>query len=364
MPDDTLWELKPHTAAKHAILRRYLQGYYPKLSRSYKRIMVVDGFAGPGVYLDGEDGSPIVALDALEQHGDFDNMAKCSFKFLFIEERRDRVNVLRDILKARNVAANVDVMVRHGTFEHHVEEALEELRRRPGMPAFFMLDPFGVKGLSLDVLRRIAGYAKTELLISFMYQSTNRFHTTPEFRQHLGDFVDVGEWSQIERLQGDKRKDFLRGLYERGLGSVGMEYVRLFEMRDERNQPEYFLAFASHSPYGLRVIEDAMWTADQARGAQFSDFTAPDPQQGMLFEPEPEYAELEKLITDHFAGRSDVPIREVNDFVLKGTDFRETHGRTVLSEAHRKGLVTVTPPLGKSANYWGEGTTVTFLPPE
>lgn len=141
-----------------------------------------------------------------------------------------------------------------------------------------------------------------------------------------------------------------------------MEYVRLFEMLDERNQPEYFLAFASHSPHGLRVIEDAMWTADQARGAQFSDYAAPDPQQGLLFEPAPEYAELEKLILDHFAGQRDVPIHEVNDFVFKGTDFRETHGRAVLSEAHGKGLVTVRPPLGKPANYWGEGTTVTFMP--
>lgn len=186
MPDDTVWELKPHTAAKHAILRRYLQGYFPKLARSYKKVMVVDGFAGPGVYAGGEDGSPVVALDALEKHRDFANMAKCRFRFLFIEERRDRVDVLRGILSARSVASNVEITIQHGTFEHHVEEALGELRRRPGMPAFFMLDPFGVKGLSLGVLRRIAGYAKTELLISFMYQSTNRFHTTPEFRQHLG----------------------------------------------------------------------------------------------------------------------------------------------------------------------------------
>ncbi|MXZ89176.1 MAG: three-Cys-motif partner protein TcmP [Dehalococcoidia bacterium] len=364
MADDTLWDMKPHTAMKHAILRRYLQGFYPKLSRWHDRIMVVDGFAGPGVYKGGEDGSPIVALDALEEHSDFANMGDCSFTFLFVEERKDRVDVLQGILDERGVVANVEPRVCHGTFESHVLGALAELRRQPGMPAFFMLDPFGVKGLPLRVLREIAEFPKAELLVSYMYQSTNRFRATPELQPHLDDFFGMREWRQAEQYKGDERKDFLRDLYERRLGSIGMEYVRMFEMRDELNQPEYFLAFATHSPHGLRVMEDSMWKADQSRGAEFSDFAAPSPLQGVLFPPEPDYANLETLLVGHFRGRRNVPIHEVNDFVLKRTDFRETHGRTALKKAAEESRVTVDRPLDKAPNYWGEGTTVTFLPPE
>ncbi len=364
MPDDTLWDMKPHTAMKHTILRRYLQGFYPKLSRWHDRIMVVDGFAGPGVYKGGEDGSPIVALDALQEHSHFANMADCRFTFLFVEERKDRVEVLQGILAERSVVDNVEPRVSHGTFEHHVVGALAELRREPGMPAFFLLDPFGVKGLPLRVLREIAEFPKSELLVSFMYQSTNRFRTTPELQPHLDEFFGTREWAKAEQFEGEQRKLFLRGLYQRQLKGVGMEYVRTFEMKDELNQPEYFLAFATHSAEGLRVMEDAMWKADRSRGTEFSDYSAPSPLQGILIPPEPAYADLEALLLGHFRGRRSVPIREINEFILKSTDFRETHGKTTLKDAAAKSAVTIDRPLDKPPNYWGEGTTVTFLRPE
>ena len=55
-PRETLWEMEPHTAAKHTILRRYLQGWIPIMSRlvgrwashGRGRLVMLDGFCGPG----------------------------------------------------------------------------------------------------------------------------------------------------------------------------------------------------------------------------------------------------------------------------------------------------------------------------
>ena len=60
----TVWPLDPHTAAKHAILRRYLDAWIPIMSRYHGRVLYIDGFAGPGIYEHGEPGSPLIALDA------------------------------------------------------------------------------------------------------------------------------------------------------------------------------------------------------------------------------------------------------------------------------------------------------------
>ena len=364
MPEDTVWELKPHTAAKHSILRRYLQAYFPKLASTQTRLVFIDGFAGPGEYEGGEPGSPIVALDSLTEHSHFPKMSNCRFTFLFIEERKDRFDNLRAILEERDDLPNVAMAMRCGTFEEHMVKVLSDLGERTMAPAVVMVDPFGPKGLPLKLLRRLADYSKTELLVSLMYEPISRFLEHPTFESHLDDLFGTRDWRDAAGLEADAKKAFLSQLYARQLREIGMEHVRLFEMRDGGNRTEYFLAFATHHKEGLRVIKDAMWNVDRAGGIEFSDFTAPSPEQGTLFTAEPKYEELRKLVMGQFVGQHGVPIEEVNDFVLIDTPFRETHGRKVLGLAEKGETVTVTRPSGKTKAYWNVGTTVTFLPPE
>ncbi|MFV2045518.1 MAG: three-Cys-motif partner protein TcmP, partial [Anaerolineales bacterium] len=68
MPDSTLWALEPHTTGKHKVLRGYLDAWFPILGTWSGRILFIDGFAGPGEYRGGEQGSPQIALDALLKH--------------------------------------------------------------------------------------------------------------------------------------------------------------------------------------------------------------------------------------------------------------------------------------------------------
>lgn len=362
-----LWKIKPHTLAKHEILRRYLQAYYPKLASTRDLIVFVDGFAGPGVYAGGEDGSPVIALDALTRHSHLPNMKSCRFQFLFIEEDRARFEMLKATVDSRQHPPNAEVTVRHGTFEKHIGEAFDGLERvkdlglMPPRPSFVMVDPFGVKGLPLDLLRRLAEFPKTELLVSLMYEPISRFLEKPGIESHLDGLFGTREWRDAVSLAPSDKKMFLSALYARQLGGIGMEHVRLFEMRDGGNRTEYFLAFATHHREGLRVMKDAMWKVDQSGGVTFSDFTAPSPEQATLFGAEPNHDQLCDLMLGRFAGQQGVPIETINEFVLVETAFRETHGRDVLRKAQKEGSVKV-ERLGekKSKNYWGTGTRVTF----
>ncbi len=83
----TVWPLEPHTAAKHAILKYYLQAWAPimtsqaaKVRGPSRPIRFIDGFAGPGVYAGGEDGSPLLAIKAALQHdATFHVRLRCQF---------------------------------------------------------------------------------------------------------------------------------------------------------------------------------------------------------------------------------------------------------------------------------------------
>ena len=72
---DTLWRLEAATAAKHRLLKKYLDAWWPILlqpSAGPRPLMAarnyVDAFAGPGESVGGEEGSPVFALDRLLRH--------------------------------------------------------------------------------------------------------------------------------------------------------------------------------------------------------------------------------------------------------------------------------------------------------
>ena len=58
---------------------------YPRSSGWNRRVLFLDGFAGPGVYADGEPGSPLIVLSTLVSHSAFERLSATEFAFLFVE---------------------------------------------------------------------------------------------------------------------------------------------------------------------------------------------------------------------------------------------------------------------------------------
>ena len=67
-PKTPLWPLEPHTRGKHLVLKSYLDAWFPIMGSWNGRILFIDGFAGPGEYEGGEEGSPLIALRSLKDH--------------------------------------------------------------------------------------------------------------------------------------------------------------------------------------------------------------------------------------------------------------------------------------------------------
>ena len=63
-PTEVLWARDPHTAAKHTLLRRYLNAWFPIMARQFREtgITFLDGFAGPGEYTNASESSPTIAI--------------------------------------------------------------------------------------------------------------------------------------------------------------------------------------------------------------------------------------------------------------------------------------------------------------
>lgn len=343
------WALAPHTAAKLDILGAYLRAWFPILSRgrNFDRIIYIDGFAGPGRYQHGEDGSPIVALKAAL--GALNGQVQLPFEFHFVERRRRMVAALNaniaHLREHRIIPSSVEIYVHggllfEGAYQQHIRP---RLLAHPRAPAFALVDPFGWTGLPMQILTDLMKRPSTEVLVNFMFEEINRFLNHPDQHDNFDELFACPDWRQGYKLAGVTRKKFIHDLYRDQLHrAAGANYVRSFEMRNARNVSDYFLYFASNNRLGLAKMKEAMWKVDPGGGYSFSDATNFD--QAVLFQPEPDRRELRRLIAERFAGRR-ATVNQVELFALEDTPFHAQHYRKVLAAMEGDaGLTPINPP--------------------
>jgi three-Cys-motif partner protein len=186
---DTIWQIEPHTAAKHKILRKYLDAWFPILSTQHKRIVYVDGFSGPGRDGGGEPGSPIIALESARTHPA--NLTG-ELVFLFIEERPDRADYLESEIAKLHYPAHFKTKVERGSFADRLGTLLNDLDAAGHIaPTFALIDPFGFSGIPYNLIQRLLSRQRCEVLITFMVDQMNRWLEHPDQSTRLhGDVED------------------------------------------------------------------------------------------------------------------------------------------------------------------------------
>ena len=311
-PKGTLWPREAHTEGKHLVLENYLKAWFPILGMGERnrRILFVDGFAGPGEYEDGAEGSPVVAMRVLADHP---AEIKAEVVFFFIERKPDRADHLKGLVAQwrPRLPATAKVHVREGSFDASMTDVLDELevRGRTMAPALVMIDPFGVKGMPMSVIRRIMANRSCEVYLSFMWEAMNRFVTQPEFATPMDELFGSTRWREAKGLSGDRRKDFLHGLYRKQLREAGAEQVVQFHLF-ARNRLKYSVFFGTRHTLGSDRMKQAIWKV-----VPFGDFSFRGGEQAQISFLKPDFALLQKALVKQFEEAGWVSIEEITEFV-------------------------------------------------
>lgn len=282
-PKATVWPIEAHTQAKHRILQRYLQAWLPIISSNRGRVVFIDGFAGPGVYEGGEPGSPVIAMRALIDHA-HQNAIGSEVHFMFFEADRRRADRLRAVVDelGPQLPKGSTATVLQGAYAELLAGALDEIEGNGKQlaPSLVFIDPFGVSGLPMSLVRRVLATPSCEVLINVMTGYIHRFVGSSEFEPKLDAIYGTPVWREARALSGPARLGYLRRLYLQELTRTDVagsaRYVRLFSMLNRANQPIYDLVFATNHRRGIDRMKDALWKVDATAGGRFSDGTDPD----------------------------------------------------------------------------------------
>jgi three-Cys-motif partner protein len=276
--DEVIWDAPEHTKAKHKILKGYLDAWAPIMSQRATKFrsrppLYVDAFAGPGVYKDGTDGSPLVAIKAVLEHA---RPIPSPIRMTFIEVDTERFEILRSKLSGIPHLDRSRVIV-EGVLNTTCQEGLRELidteKRRYGSlgSALVFLDQFGYSQSPMAMIGEIMAGDSCETLIYLDYQRMNHTLTDPNKEAALTKAFGSREWEIAAGLEGRQRVASLRNSYKSALYGAGAAYVWDFEMRGQRNELLSWLFFCTSNEKGLVEMKKAMYQLDLTGNFRFSD---------------------------------------------------------------------------------------------
>jgi three-Cys-motif partner protein len=355
------WPLKRHTLAKHQILRWYLDAWLAILgSGSWAKddVVLIDGFAGPGRYRDGEKGSPLLMLDAYLEHS-ADITARGHF--YFIEENPARAQYLQGQIDGYVLPNAVEAEVIQGSFDVEFSPLIERLRRRFSElpPTFAFIDPFGAGGISVALSTPLLSIPRCELLVYVPVAHLARFVDHPDLTATLNTLYGSEAWREATKTDVlEERKRILHDLFLAEVEKKA-DWTRSFEITPQAGHNSYYLFFGTNSERGLQRMKDAMWRVDPQGGTRFRDSTIVD--HPVLFEEKPDLSRLLTLLREHFGARW-FTIKEAEKFTLRSTPFRDNgHLKTpTLKPADKRGEIEVERPAGKPAGSFTPGTRMRF----
>lgn len=358
------WEISEHTEGKHQILKHYLGGWLPILGSNFRRLVYIDGFAGPGQYLGGESGSPLIALDRIEQYlGSAHSGNVEEVVCLFVEADKERSDHLRSKLSGRKLD-RIKIHVENDTFEKGVTEVLDGLEENSSnlAPSFTMIDPFGVKGVRMETIGRILKHPRSECMITFMDESINRFKGTSAFHRHLVELFGTADWGGSDAdLDILNPSQTLRDRFVSRLKEEGAEYVLPFKIW-RKNRHIYTIFFVTKSLKGCDLMKKCMWKVDSSGGYSFRDVYSNSQdlfqRSGVNLVMEP----FLKDLTKRFGSDCWVQVEDIDEFA-KGDETIFHLGqlrRATLGPAEKAGRIQVKRPGGVKGFSAGEGVRVKF----
>ena len=277
---------------KDLILDYYLEPYLAKVSRIGKPILVVDCFAGPGKFGDGEIGSPLIIsnhLEKLAQNG-------VPVKGYFIEKEAELFSRLENNLKKYSFPH----LVKNGPFQDYVAELAEHAKTHT---VFVYADPIKPSHLSFDDLRNVYDHIwksgqSVECLINFLSFGFLRAVEGVKDLIVKDRNFDIGHDRAI-RWDSIAGGDYWHSVLLKDMTSKGkvdlfadgystqlkhwFQYVLKYPIREKYEDalPKYHLIFGSRHPDAVHLINRAMVKARR-------EFVGSRFVKGMLFDNRPQ----------------------------------------------------------------------------
>jgi len=288
-------EQREQSLIKARIVSKYFSAWAKVILATQKRyphhtqkMAYVDLFAGPGRYDDQSKSTPLFVLETILDNPDLTN------RMVTLFNDKDKANI-ESLKTAINQIDGIE-RLKHAPKFYNEEVGDEIAKMFSGMkivPTFFFVDPWGYKGLSLNLVSSIIKDWGCDCVFFFNYNRINKGVNNDLIRKHMeslfGDELLSVIRDECRQKSPEERELIVVQALCDALRNNGSQYVLPFRFKnDEGTRTSHHLIFLSKSFRGYDIMKEIMAkeSTDNIGGVASFEYNPRDAhfKQGSLFD--------------------------------------------------------------------------------
>ncbi|EDL61720.1 three-Cys-motif partner protein TcmP [Gimesia maris] len=351
---------------KTSIVSKYFSVWAKVIKRAViqknSKLAYIDLFAGPGRYNDGTKSTPLLVL---EQAID-DDFLRERLVTIFNDKEGTSTDKLTDEIKRLPGIENLKYKPTVYTGEVG-EDIIKIFEKTRFVPTFFFVDPWGYKGLSLQLINSVLKHWGCDCVFFFNYNRINmglnnsivKSHMDALFGETRADLLR----QELDDLDPEARELTIVETIGEALQEMGGKYVLPFRFRNKKGvRTSHHLIFVSKNIRGYEIMKDIMAkeSSEEEQGVPTFEYNPSIKKQGLLFELSRPLDDLGEMLLDVFSGRTMRMIDIFNEHHV-GRRFVSRNYKDILKLLEKQNKISTDPPVDKrKKGTFGDSVKVTF----
>jgi three-Cys-motif partner protein len=358
LSEDFFGEMTEASEIKSEIVSKYFVAWSRVMKGvpTVHKLGYIDLFAGAGRYKDKTPSTPLKVLEHIIGDKDLREMFVTIFNdkdSKIAETLSEEINELPGIDTLKHAPTVLNSEVNEDLVKHFTENKL--------IPNFAFIDPFGYKGLSLQLINGLTKDWGSDCVFFFNYNRISTGITNIKIEQHIDALFGAKRAAELKKeigkFKGDEKATFIVNALSESLQENGSNYVLPFQF-NKGKRISHYLVFVTKHKLGYKIMKEIMWRAssdyDDGVG-NFAFIPVENEQMQMLFSYNRPLDSLGDDLLRRFAGKT-LTVLQIFERHNVGTPFIMANYKEALRRLEDDRAILVEPPADKRPQRKGERT--------
>lgn len=263
MPDNNTFftDQTEQSRVKAQIVSSYFRAWSSVIKKWDGPMGYIDLFCGPGQYENNQPSAPLLIINSTLT----DPLLTSKMHFIFNDYDPQNIAVLKE-----SIANTPNASLLKGRLQFYDQTVGQDFYTRlnipRNMPILSFVDPFGYKGLSLNLIDRLIANSGSDCIFFFNYNRINMaLSSNTKFDEYLNGLFGTQRTQDLKKqlctLQPSQREPIVLEALIEALRERKGNYVLPFKFYStEMLRTSHFIIFVTKHPLACKIMKQIMYT--------------------------------------------------------------------------------------------------------